>query len=322
MKPFEQTIKKILNDTTIQNFLDKTNLKETEQYRLIAHVIHLYSNTNYDNKKSLASLPSDYVLIDIETTGFGREDKVIQIAAVKVINDKIFDTFDSYVSIGDSTLPTQITYLTNINEKILANAPTFTEVSDKLLDFIEDFPIVGHNVKTFDLPFLARNGLDLKDRLAVDTVNLARTTPLNVKNYRLETLTDFYKIETQAHNALNDVLATYEIYNNLKNRDFNKRERQERKPQVLANKKIAYTGQFSNFSRTSLERIITSHGGTITKTVTKNTDYLIVGQQIAKNLKDGIHSSKEIKCLAYIENGISIKMLNEEQFLQLLKKEI
>ncbi|WP_287786261.1 hypothetical protein, partial [Megamonas sp.] len=90
MKPFEQTIKKILNDTTVQNFLDKTNLKESEQYRLIAHVIHLYSNTNYDNKKSL---PTDYVLIDIETTGFGCEDKVIQIAAVKVINDKIFDTF-------------------------------------------------------------------------------------------------------------------------------------------------------------------------------------------------------------------------------------
>lgn len=233
MKPFEQTIKKILNDTTVQNFLDKTNLKESEQYRLIAHVIHLYSNTNYDNKKSL---PTDYVLIDIETTGFGCEDKVIQIAAVKVINDKIFDTFDSYVSIGNSTLPTQITYLTNINEKILANAPTFTEVSDKLLDFIENFPIVGHNVKTFDLPFLARNGLDLKDRLAVDTVNLARTTPLNVKNYKLETLTDFYKIETQAHNALNDVLATYEIYNNLKNRDFNKRERQESLKSLLIRK--------------------------------------------------------------------------------------
>ena len=41
---------------------------------------------------------SDYVVVDLETTGLSPEnDKIIEIAAVKVINDTVTDTFSTLV---------------------------------------------------------------------------------------------------------------------------------------------------------------------------------------------------------------------------------
>lgn len=319
---YEEMTRNILSDGTVQRTLNDSNLSEVEKYDFIYHIVSRFSglkrhpNELYYKK----DLPADYISLDIETTGLSREDKITQVSAVKVINDKITDTFDSYVNIGDSSIPIHISYLTNISEQLLKDAPLFSEVSENLLSFIEDLPIIGHNITTFDLPFLARNGLDLKHRLAVDTVGYSQTAPLDIPNRKLETLKDYYGIENQSHNSLNDALATIEIYTNLKKNDFERRELNTVYPQILANKKIAYTGTFSNFSRTSIERKITLLGGQVSNSVTKKTDYLVVGTQIAKNLKDGIHSSKELKCLAYIDDGLPIQMLNENEFINLIQE--
>ena len=322
MATYEEMTRNILNDSIVKAALDSSDLSELEMYDLIFHIVSKFSGfKRYPNSLYYKKdLPADYISLDIETTGLSREDKVTQISAVKVINDKISDTFDSYVNIGDSTIPIHISYLTNINEQLLKDAPLFSEVAQNLLYFMEDLPIVGHNITTFDLPFLARYGLDLKHRLAVDTVGYSQTAPLNIPDRKLETLKDYYGIENQSHNSLNDALATIEIYTNIKNNDFERREINRVYPQILADKKIAYTGVFSHFSRTSLERKITLLGGQISKSVTKKTDYLVVGTQVAKNLKDGVRSSKEVKCLSYIEEGLPIQMISEDMFIKMIEE--
>lgn len=322
MATYEEMTRNILRDEFVQDTLNLRDLSPEEKYQFIYHIVSLYSGLKRNPYRLYykKDLPTDYVCLDIETTGLSKNDKVTQIAAVKVIKDKIVDTYESYVNIGDTPLPLQISYLTGITDEMLADAPAFDDVADELLSFLDNLPIIGHNITTFDLPFLARNGLDLRPSLAVDTVGFAQASPLNLDNNKLETLMDHYGIATTAHNALNDSLATVEIYTALKAKDYERRENLEEMPQIWIDTKFAYTGSFANFTRKTLEKNIQSFGGVISKSVTKTTDYLVVGQQIAKNLTDGVRSSKEIKCMEMIDDGHYIKMITEEEFLLLLQE--
>lgn len=312
----------ILRDNFVQETLDQSNLSSEEKYRFIHHIVSVYSGLKRHTYRLYYKddLPTDYVCLDIETTGLTKNDKVTQIAAVKVVNDTIVDTFESYVNIGDTELPIQISYLTGTSKEMLEDAPSFDEVADSLIEFLDGLSLIGHNITSFDLPFLARNGLDLKQLLAVDTVGFAKASPLGLEDHKLETLMDYYGINTTAHNALNDSLATVEIYNALKNKDYKRRTISEDYPQIWEDTKFAYTGAFANFTRKTLENKILSFGGSISKSVTKTTDYLVVGQQIATNLVDGVRSSKEIKCMEMIDNGHPIRMITEEEFLSLLQE--
>lgn len=47
---------------------------------------------------SIIDFPSEYVLIDVETTGFSTDwDEIIEIAALKIKDGKILDKFSSLV---------------------------------------------------------------------------------------------------------------------------------------------------------------------------------------------------------------------------------
>lgn len=322
MATYEEMTRNILRDNFVHETLNQSNLSSEEKYGFIRHIVSIYSGLKRHPYRLYYKddLPTDYVCLDIETTGLTRNDKVTQIAGVKVVNDTIVDTFESYVNIGDTKLPIQISYLTGITEEMLEYAPSFNDVADSLIEFVDGLSLIGHNITSFDLPFLARNGLDLRNLLAVDTVGFAKASPLGLDNHKLETLMDYYGINTTAHNALNDSLATVEIYNALKNKDYRRRTISEDFPQIWVDTKFAYTGSFANFTRKTLENQILSFGGTISKSVTKTTDFLVVGQQIAKNLTDGVRSSKEIKCMEMIDDGHPIKMITEEEFLHLLQE--
>ncbi len=55
-------------------------------------------------------------------------------------------------------------------------------------------------------------------------------------------------------------------------------------PQVLWGKKFVITGSFSWYSRDTLAEIISQHGGEVTSSVSKNTDYLLCGDKAGSKL--------------------------------------
>ena len=98
--------------------------------------------------------PSNYVVFDIETTGFSRtNDRIIEIAADKYANGKLVDQFHSYVNPG-YPIPVFITQLTGITNRNVAHAPTIHEIKKSVLAFFGKNALVGHNITTFDIPFL------------------------------------------------------------------------------------------------------------------------------------------------------------------------
>ena len=113
-----------------------------------------------------------FVAIDVETTGLDLyNDKIIEISAVKFKNEKIIDQFTSFIN-PSKKIPSFIEKLTGISNDDVLDAPQFNEISNDLIDFIDNSQIVGHNIK-FDIDKLQQA---YKDVLSIFTlINLPST---------------------------------------------------------------------------------------------------------------------------------------------------
>ncbi len=158
-----------------------------------------------------------YVSIDLETTGLNpKEDRIIEIGAVKVVDGKMKDTFSTFVNPGRK-LEKRIIELTGIRDEQLTDAPYMEEVFPKLEEFLEDFPLLGHSI-LFDFSFLKKaavNGNRTFEKEAIDTLKIARKHLAQLEHKNLDYLCEYYGIPHQAHRALQDAEATSELYHKL-----------------------------------------------------------------------------------------------------------
>lgn len=82
-------------------------------------------------------------------------------------------------------------------------------------------------------------------------------------------------------------------------------------------KKVCFTGTFSFAPRRELMQYIADIGGQPMSDVTKTIDILVVGLQDFKKVGESGMSSKQKKASKYIENGLDIEIMSEEDFLSL-----
>ncbi len=159
---------------------------------------------------------TELIVLDLETTGLEpKNDSIIEIAAVLLKNGKVIDKFQTFVKPPKhNKVSATVSTLTNIKTEDLVDAPVFAEIKDKLLEFVGDRPIVGHNIG-FDLDFLKANDINFTPE-GLDTLELAYTILPKLKFYSLEYLAYLYKFPNQpSHRAIDDVLATADLYNLL-----------------------------------------------------------------------------------------------------------
>ena len=78
---------------------------------------------------------TSYVCVDLETTGLDpKRDKIIEIGAVKVVDGRVEETFQTLLSPGKK-LEDKITELTGIRDEQLIHAPAIEEVLPAFLEF-------------------------------------------------------------------------------------------------------------------------------------------------------------------------------------------
>ncbi|WP_347491010.1 ATP-dependent DNA helicase DinG [Desulfoscipio sp. XC116] len=149
----------------------------------------------------------NFIACDLETTGFDpANDKIIEIALVKVIDGKIIDTFNTLVN-PECKIPLKIKRLTGITDEQLAAAPTMQQVTPEVLGFIEQCPLVGHNID-FDHSFLSAQLGNLPFTECIDTLEMARLILPGVSSYSLSNLVQHLQLEQKPlHRALDDALA-------------------------------------------------------------------------------------------------------------------
>lgn len=160
-----------------------------------------------------------YIVFDIETTGLSvTQNKIIEIAAVKMVEGKEVDRYATFVN-PHVRIPYNIQQLTNINDDMVRDAPDVEPVLKKFVEFVGDAILVAHNAR-FDIDFvnakLKELGLPPLNNPVLDTLELARMLFPTMKNHRLNTLAAKYKVSLENHHrAIDDTLALGEILNGL-----------------------------------------------------------------------------------------------------------
>ncbi len=158
--------------------------------------------------QSLFSFLKDYMVVDIETTGFySSESEILEISAIRVRNYAPVATFSSLIK-PQVSIPFAITALTGINNEMVRFAPPLADVLQRFAMFLGNDVIVGYNVN-FDINFLYDNLLNVHGVLLtnsyVDVLRIARKMLRYLPNHKQTTVATYLKINVDgAHRALRD----------------------------------------------------------------------------------------------------------------------
>ena len=163
----------------------------------------------------------DFVSIDLETTGLlPKEDRIIEIAAVRFRDGKEDAVYHSYLNPGRE-IPERITELTGITPDMVKDAPQFANVCAQILEFIGDDVLMAHHI-SFDFAFLKRavlNSISSKqaksmgfEKKGIDTLKIARYFLPEMESRSLGALCKHYGITIDAHKAEEDARATALLY--------------------------------------------------------------------------------------------------------------
>jgi DNA polymerase-3 subunit epsilon len=132
------------------------------------------------------------VMLDFETTGLSPDngDRITEVAALRIEDGRITDRYVSLVNCG-VRIPSFITGLTGITQRMVDSAPPAGEVVPQLVEFIGGDTLSAHNA-SFDDKFLraesARCGLAARHLGPVCSLKLARRVYPELGSYKLGTL--------------------------------------------------------------------------------------------------------------------------------------
>lgn len=301
-----------------------------------------YSEEKRKKGRNLYEIPSDYVLIDIETTGFSTQwDEVIELAAVRIRNHEIVDKFESLVK-PKYKVSEFITSLTGISNEMLIDAPPLVETLETFLDFIGDDIIIGHNIH-FDISFIYDNSKHHLDRFFsndfVDSRRICRKIVPDLSNYKLKKLVKHFKLPVEgSHRALPDALAVYELIQKLLSiiesdkidvhelfktsihdaREISPTTTNFDTDHPFYGKHFVFTGVLEKMLRADAFQLVVDKGGICQNGINKDTNFLVLGNNdYCSSIKDG-KSKKQKKAEDKILSGQDLVILPENIFYEMI----
>lgn len=166
---------------------------------------------------------SEYVVLDLETTGLSvNNSNIIEIGAWKIKDGVTVSEFTELVK-PPYTLPYNIVTITHITDYMLETARPIKEVLPEFIDWLGDYPLLGHNLM-FDYNFLKRDcevtGDDITlngMRRGVDTLKLCKEL-YNFKSNKLEDVAKEFNINIASgnlHRARVDAYITKQVYERI-----------------------------------------------------------------------------------------------------------
>ncbi len=171
----------------------------------------------FEEKASTPEFLKDktFVVFDFEATDkFINTAEPIELAAVKMVNGKITEVFQTFAK-PSQPISEFITNLTSITNDMVKSSPKFEEILPDFFRFTRDAILVGHNISGYDFPLLEKyareEGYNF-DNDMFDTLLVAREKLNEFKKFDLETLSKNLNISHEnAHRAIADVYATAEL---------------------------------------------------------------------------------------------------------------
>lgn len=149
------------------------------------------------------------IILDLETTGFSTsKNSIWEIGAIKVNGKEEPEQF--HVRVDPQTKFSKgALKVTGIDPKELYGEPLFDEIRGELWEFVRDYPIIAYNA-SFDLRFLRAQDAVYKRNHAYDYLKTMRSRK-KLPSYKLTEVAKHFNIEHEAHTALGDAKALYEV---------------------------------------------------------------------------------------------------------------
>jgi DNA polymerase-3 subunit alpha (Gram-positive type) len=204
----------ITDHSTVQSFPDANKAAKKHGIQVLYGVEANVVNDSVPivmNPRDLDLRTTTYIVFDVETTGLSVvNNRLIEIAGVKMENGKEIARFAELIN-PQVPIPYNITQLTNIDDSMVKNAPAIEEVLPGFISFIGDDVLVAHNAR-FDMGFLyaacRQQGIPEPSNPVLDTLELGRILFPTMKNHRLNTYADKYKVSLDNHHrAVDDAAA-------------------------------------------------------------------------------------------------------------------
>lgn len=279
----------------------------------------------------------DYTVIDLETTSkYTNLAEIIEMSAVRVRNGEIVDKYSTFIK-PSGNISSAITAITGITNEMLENAPKIEDKIQEYLDFIGDDIILGHNIASFDSTILydlcEKLNLKVFNNDILDTLRYSKYCDIDVSDNKLKTISEFFGIEHNAHRALNDCIANFEVYEKLKEHftgniiltvsGESRRERTSIENLTvnpcyanLNGKNIVLTGEFACGQRKDVKSYFEKLGASVKSGVSSKTDYLIIGAFGSPDWKFGDYGDKVAKAQELQLKGKPVEIIQEEEFFE------
>ncbi|MFI9176213.1 DEDDh family exonuclease [Streptomyces lincolnensis] len=161
-----------------------------------------------------AAYPQGYAVVDVETTGLARDDRIISAGVYRLdARGEVEDHWYTLVNPQRDPGPVWIHALTS---HVLRDAPLFKDIAEEFSARLEDRVLVAHNA-VFDWQMIAREyaraerEAPVRQRLC--TIALSKELGLPLPNHKLETLAaHFGVVQQRAHHALDDARVLAEAF--------------------------------------------------------------------------------------------------------------
>jgi len=155
-----------------------------------------------------------FAVVDVETTGLGRSDRVISAGVYQL--DGHGEVTDHWYTLVNPERDPGPTWIHGLTSEALEGAPTFPEIAGELAERLRGRVMVAHNA-LFDWNMISREysraGLRAPVEHRLCTMVLSRDLGLPLPNGKLASLAAYFGVQQRhAHNALDDARVLAEAF--------------------------------------------------------------------------------------------------------------
>ncbi|MFD4527201.1 DEDDh family exonuclease [Streptomyces sp. NPDC058470] len=158
--------------------------------------------------------PQGYAVVDVETTGLARDDRIISAAVYRL--DARGEVEDHWYTMVNPERDPGPVWIHGLTSDVLEGAPLFQDIAEEFADRLADRVLVAHNA-VFDWSMIAREyaraDREAPVRQRLCTIALSKELGLPLPNHKLESLAaHFGVVQQRAHHALDDARVLAEAF--------------------------------------------------------------------------------------------------------------
>lgn len=305
------------------------------------------------------AVDSPYVILDVETANPTDKGSICSIGLVRMNGTQMIDTFYSLVRPLSEFAPQNIK-IHGIRPEDVASAPTFSALWPHLSTYMHGHTLVCYNASfdVYAIERALYNAsLEIPNYRYACALKLSKRL-LNLESYKLTAVASHFGYEYNSHNALEDAAVTARVVSTLMqeqgtetlnglmrvaclpyeytltneyepstDRPRNVQPYHVPKPLKCGNSSrfegrcVVFSGNLTFATRDMAHDVVLRMGGVCKTSVSRKTDVLVFGFYDHSTLLPGSSfGSKLVKALELKQQGHHIEILDENEFMEILRE--